>query len=416
MPLLKRLNPLAAVADQAWLSLLSFAIALAFIWGADKIEYGHYILLTTPLLLVQSIQNALVNSPLATILPAAESAAHMQLKSTAISMHLILGGAAALLGGIALFIYGQLTEFEADSLLIAGFSLAIMGTIAREAQRALAYADRTGTRALSSDLVYGSLLLAALSAAVVGNKLTAAVVLAATGFAGLAPLLLRVAAVRGLTIHSGSLRQFWSCGRWALPSVLATWVTLSSYPYFASTHLGVAAVAEIGAARLFLMPIGLITTAWGNWYRPRISRWFTDGDLVSIRRATSTSLGVGALAMSLTAILLFFVYPIVEPLLGPQYQGLQHLVLVWLIYFAIALARNIFMATLMVDANGYRFLHHVTWVALAVAMPSFMLFSANGTIWIVGVLCAIELFQLIVVATKAKGYWQQLASKRGENA
>jgi O-antigen/teichoic acid export membrane protein len=201
-----------------------------------------------------------------------------------------------------------------------------------------------------------------------------------------------------------------------LPSVLATWVTLSSYPYFASTYLDIAAVAEIGAARLFLMPIGLVTTAWGNWYRPLISRWFADGDLVSIKRATNTSLVVGALAMSFTALLLFVAYPMAEPLLGPQYQGLQNLVLIWLIYFALALARNIFMATLMVDANGYRILHHVTWVALALAMPCFMLFSANGAVWVIGILCSIEFFQLIVVVIKATRYWQQLNGRRGENA
>lgn len=416
MTLLKRLNPIAAIADQVWLSLLNFAIALAFIWGAEKVEYGHYILLTTPLLLVQSIQNAVVNSPLATILPAADQDAHLQLKNTAIFIHVLLGGACALFGGVGLFVYGQISGFDTGPLIIGGFSIAIMGTIAREAQRSFAYASRNGARALLADIVYGILLLAALGAAIAGETLTAAVILAATGFSGLAPLLIRIGTFQGLRFHAGSAQQFWSCGRWALPSVLATWITLSSYPYFASTHLGVSAVAEIGAARLFLMPIGLITTAWGNWYRPRISRWFSEGDIGSIKRVTNTSLVLGALAMSFIALLLFFAYPMAEPLLGPQYQGLQNLVLIWLIYFAIALARNIFMATLMINVGGYRILHHMTWVALALAMPCFVFFSENGAVWVVGILCVIELLQLVVVAIKAKGYWQQPSNKRDVNA
>lgn len=416
MSLFKRLNPIAAVADQAWLSLISFAIAFAFILGAEKVEYGHYILLTTPLLLVQSIQNALVNSPLATILPAADPAAHLRLKHTAISIHVFLGGAAALIGAIGLFVYGQIFGLDTDSLLIGGFSLAIMGTISREAQRSFAYASRDGARALFADIVYGVLLLAALVAAIAGEILTSAVVLAATGCAGLAPLFIRMGAFLGFRIDSGSAQQFWSCGRWALPSVLATWIALNSYPYFASTHLGVAAVAEIGAARLLLMPIGLVTTAWGNWYRPRISRWFAEGDIRSIKRVTKTSLGIGTLAMLFIAFFLFVAYPMAEPLLGPQYQGLQSLVLIWLIYFALALARNIFMATLMVDVNGYRILHHVTWVALALAMPCFIFFSANGAEWVVGVLCVIEFLQLVVVASKARGYWLQPGGMRDINA
>lgn len=416
MSILKRLSSIAAIADQAWLSMINFAIALAFIWGAEKAEYGHYILLTTPLLLVQSIQNALINSPLATILPASAPESHLPLKHSAVAIHIFLAGAGALLGAVGLFIYGQASGFNPDALLIGGFSLAILGTIAREAQRAFAYANREGTRALLADLVYGVFLLTALGAAIGGKTLTAAVVLAATGLAGLVPLLPQLTKLQGVRICQKSTLQFWSCGRWALPSVLATWISLNSYPYFASIKLGVDVVAEIGAARLFLMPIGLVTTAWGNWYRPRISQWFAEGDILSIKRTTKASLGITALAMFAIALLLFFGYPIAEPLFGSQYQGLQRLVLIWLLYFTLALARNIFMATLMVDANGYRTLHHVTWIALALAVPSLAIFSVNGAASIVGVLCAIEFLQLIIIASKANGYWKKFGAERGLNA
>ena len=120
--------------------------------------------------------------------------------------------------------------------------------------------------------------------------------------------------------------------------------------------------------------------------------------------------------MTLAALFAFFLYPLAEPLLGPQYQGLRTLVVIWLIYFAIALARNIFMATLMVDANGYRILHHITWAALVLAVPAFVLLSANGAVWVVSVLCATELLQLALVAVKAQEYWHQLDSVWDRNA
>lgn len=410
--MLKRLNSIAAIADQVWLSLINFAIALAFIWGAEKTEYGYYLLLTAPLLFFQSVQNALINSPLATILPASEPNLQSPLRHSAVAIHVFLGGMGALLGGVGLLIYGQVSDFRPDALLVGGFSIAIMGTIAREAQRAFAYANREGSRALLADLVYGFFLLAALGGAVAGKILTAAVILAATGLAGLAPLLPQITKHPVFRIHTESALQLWSCGRWALPSVLATWISLNSYPYFASTCLGVNAVAEIGAARLFLMPIGLLTTAWSNWYRPRISQWFSEGDVRSIRRITKKSLGITALVMSVIALFLVFGYPLAEPFFGAQYQGLRSLVLIWLLYFTLALARNIFMATLMVNVNGYRTLHHVTWVALALAVPSLALFSENGTVWIVGVLCVVEFLQLMIVASKAKGYWQTLERRK----
>lgn len=408
MSRLKRLNPLAAVADQAWLSLLSLVIALAFIRGADKAEYGHYILLTTPLLLVQSIQNALVNSPLATLLPTAQADTLPQFTATAVSMHMAIGGVGAVLGTIGLYVYSLASGVQADPLLIGGFALAIMGTIAREAQRAFAYANQQGIRALQADLVYGVLLLAAIGMAVAGQTLTAAVTLAAIGLAGLTPLLPTLGHLHQLDAHAGSARQFWACGRWALPSVIATWISLNAYPYFASAQLGVAAVADIGAARLFLMPVGLVSTAWGNWYRPRISCWFAEKNLDAIRNTTKHSLMIGMAAMALIMLAVLIAYPLAEPLLGPQYQGLQNLVLVWSLYFTIALARSMFMATLMVDANGYRILHHVTWLALALALPAFMLISGWGTIWVVAVLCVIEALQLTAVMIKANTYWQRL--------
>jgi O-antigen/teichoic acid export membrane protein len=403
----KRLNPLAAVADQAWLSLLSFAISLAFIWGATKAEYGYYLLLLAPLLLIQSIQNAIVNSPLATFLPAADEAGKTRIRTTAATLHIYLALACAVLGLAGLQVYGWLAHFHVSALLLAGFTLAIIGTIARESQRSFAYVQGQGMRALASDLVYGSILLAGIGLAIAGSSLSAGIVLALTGIAGIAPMLLKLGKFEGLQTHADPIKQFWSCGRWALPSVIVTWVNLGSYPYFAGKALGISTVADIGAARLFLMPIGLMMTAWANWYRPRISRLFAAGDVNAIKRITHTSLLVGLAIMALLAVFFLVAYPFLERFLGPQYQGLQPVVLMWLLFFTISLARNFYMATLMIDANGYKILHHITWLALALSLPGFILLSANGALWVVGVLCAVELVQLIMVVTKARQYWSR---------
>lgn len=403
---LRRLNPLAAVADQAWLSLLSFAISLAFIWGAQKHEYGYYLLLVAPLMLAQSIQNAIVNSPLATFLPAAGDSAKPGLKRTAATLHIYLALTGGILGGLGLLAYAYWTGLQIDLVLLAGFALAIVGTIAREAQRSFAYVQGQGIRALSGDLVYGIALLAGIAGAILGDQLTAGIVLLLTGVAGVLPLLAKLSAFQGLQIQPDAMRQFWSCSRWALPSVVVTWINLSAYPYFAERALGLATVADIGAARLFIMPIGLAMTAWSNWYRPRISSWRAAGDINAIKRLTHASLLVGWGGMTLVAMGVVFAYGYIEPLLGAQYMGLQPLVLMWLFFFALALARTVYMATLMTDANGYRVLHHITWLALSLSIPGFVLFSERGAVWVIGVLCMVELIQLGFVRTQAKAYWK----------
>ncbi len=411
MSLIKRLNPLAAVVDQAWLSLLNFAISIAFIWGATKTEYGYYILLLAPLLLIQSLQNAIVNSPLATFLPSAADAEKTRTKATAASLHIYLGLVCGVLGFMGLWVYGLITRTHIDILLLSGFTLAIAGTIAREAQRSFAYVQGQGLRALAGDLLYGLVLLTGIAMALAGSDLSAGIVLLITGVAGLAPLITKMAKFEGLQTHAGPLREFWSCSRWALPSVIVTWLNLSSYPFFAGKALGLSAVADIGAARLFLMPIGLMMTAWSNWYRPKISGWRAAGNIRAITSVTNRSLQVGLAGMIMLAAVFMFAYPWIETFLGDQYQGLQTLVLMWLLFFSISMVISIYTATLMTDAAGYKVLHHITWLALALSLPGFILLSHNGALWVVGVLCAVELLQAVLVISKARQYWKRLEEK-----
>ena len=409
MTIFKRLNPFAAVVDQMWLSLLSFAISLAFIWGGSKTEYGFYILLMAPLLLVQSIQNAVVNSPLATFLAAATEADKPKIRSTAASLHIYLALLCGLLGGVGLLIYANVSELQLNALLLAGFALAIVGTIARESQRSFAYVQGQGVRALAGDLVYGVVLLAGIALAVLNQQLTAGFVLLFTGIAGLVPLLPKTVRFRGLQTHAEPIRQFWSCGRWALPSVVVTWISLSSYPYFAEHALGLAAVAEIAAARLFLMPVGLLIPAWGNWYRPQISQLFSTGDVEGIKRITHVSLLVGLISMSLLAVVLMAAFPFFEQFLGTDYHGLKPIILMWLLFFSLTMMRSFYLATLLVDDQGYKAFHHTSWSALGVSLPAFIFLSEKGVMWVVGVLCIVELIQMLVVSHMARQYWRRLS-------
>lgn len=413
LSLLRRwFNPIAAVVDQAWLSFLNFVITMAFILGATKSEYGYYIIFVTPLFLVQSIQNAIINSPLATFLPVVNDKDKSDVQKTAVSLHIYLAFVGAILGVSGLAIYQHWVGLSIDNLLLVGFSLAVIGTIAREAQRSFAYVQGQGVQALSGDMMYGATLLAGIALAFLGGQLTAGLVLLLTGIAGIVPLLARLPNFHGLQIHPDHMRQFWSCGRWALPSVIVTWISLSAYPYFAEHALGLAAVADIGAARIFLMPIGLVMTAWSNWYRPRISAWLSAGDVAATKRLTRQSLLGGWAALIVLATLIVLVYPFIEPALGEQYAGLQPLVLIWLLFFALSSTRNVYMATLMTDAQGYKILHHITWFALALSLPGFLLFSRNGALWVVGVLCVVELAQLVLVMINTSGYWKRAASGR----
>ena len=400
MATMKRLNLLAAVIDQVFLSLLSFGISLAFILATSKTEYGYYLLLLAPLLLVQGVQNAIINSPLATFLPASDENHKYKLRRTAVSLHIFLAFAAAGIGLVGLATYEYWAGRKLNIMLLTGFSVAVIGTISREAQRSLSFVQGQGVQAFMGDLAYGAALFMGIAWATLGDNLTAGIALLLTGIAGTLPLLAKLSKFEGIKIYPETISQLWSCGRWALPSVIVTWANLSAYPYFAENALGLAAVADIGAARLFFVPVGLLVTAWSNWYRPRISAWMSLGDIDAVKRITHQSLFGGWVAISVFAVLISTTYPLIESALGKQYIGLESLVLMWFLFFALNLARNIYMATLMTNAQGYKILHHITWLAMALSLPGFVLFSDNGTLWIVGVLCAIELVQSVLIVVK----------------
>jgi O-antigen/teichoic acid export membrane protein len=406
---LNRSGPAAAIIDQAWLSLLNFSVAFAFIRSGTKEEYGSYLLLLAPLLLVQGIQNGVVNSPLATLLPSAGQGAERDIIcAVARGLNVSLAILCAALGGGGLLAYGYFAHVELTSLLAGGFALAIAGTIARESQRAFAYARGDGVRALMGDIAYGAILLGGVGIAIVMLRVSAGTILLLMGVAGLAPLAISTVARRGeVSADLYQLQRFWSCARWAIPSVVATWISLSSYPYFAGRALGVSAVADIGAARLFLMPIGVVMTAWANWYRPRISGWISKGNIQAVKNVTKRSLVAGMVAVAILAFLVVVAYPKFEAVLGPKYEGLRSLVLVWLLFFALSLVRNIFMASLMTNPGGYRVLHHISWMALGLSVVGFLLFAPLGAIWIVAVLCAVEAVQTMLVARYSIRGWKR---------
>lgn len=410
MKVSSRLNPLGAIADQAFLSLLGLTVSMILITTVSKQEYGYYVLLGSMLLLVQSIQNALINSPVATLLPASGPETKEALKRTAVTLHMILAGAGALLAGVLLWGYLRVTGDAGEvvrTALCLGFALAVMGTVIREAQRSLNYVQGQGIQAFLGDLVYGALLLAGLGLAAWNRVLDAATALALTGLAATLPLLGRVGGMQGAPIHRPSMTSIWSCARWALPSVLLTWINLTSFSTVAAYFAGLAAVADLGASRLFVMPLGLLATAWGNWYRPKFSGWLPAGDVVSVRRVTNVSSAAAIVFSVVLTLVLLTGYPWIEPLLGAEYSGLQALVLAWLVYFTLAFVRNVYMATLMTDPGGYRILHHVTMFAVLGSVPCYLVFAERGPLWIIGTLCVVEVLQLALIVPRARHYWER---------
>ena len=407
MKIKQKISPIAAVIDQALLSFLNFSISIFFVWGASKDQYGYYLLLITPLLLVQSVQSALINSPLATYLPASLSEKKERIVSTAQLMHGWLAAVCTLLAVFALLLIGAFSLVSVSGFLVVSFCLAIIGTIAREGQRSICYVMGKGVGALWKDFQYGVILLLGLVFAFYKNIISAEFVLLAIGSSAIFVVLIGYSNSEKWVFDRSVVRDFWLCGRWALPSVFATWLSLNSYPYFAKHFIGVSAVADIGASRLLLMPVGLLITAWSNWFRPRISGWYARGQIDEIVSLTRKCFFWVGFTFIFFLLFVWLGYGFFELIVGVEYRGLKPVVIAWSVFFFLSFLRNVGMASLMVNSEGYKILHHLTWVGFFISIFSLFVFSSRGSVWVVGVLSLVEFFQLVVVLVNARIFWEK---------
>lgn len=400
---------LSAALDQAWLSLLNLSLALAFIRWGSKLDYGYYAMLQTPMLLAQGALNALVLSPLATRLPAAAEHERAALRAFALRAIGWLSAVAALLGALLLAAAGALWLDWVDATAAGAFGLAMAGLLLRDGVRAQAYAEGQAPRALRGDLLYGGLLLSGLLGLILAERVALVPVMMAGAVAGLAPLLMGWRRSATEATPGAEWREFWRLGRWALPGVAVTWVTLSAYPLVAGAVLGAGAAADISAARLFLMPAALGLVAWSNLFRPRFSRLFADGQRGEMARISRRSMALGGLALAVYAGLILAAYPWLSRLLGADYGELRLLVLAWAVYFMLAQLRGVFSASLMVSEAGYRQLHHMGWCAMLLCLAGLALLAPHGILWIVATLCAVELLQVCWTGHLARRLWRATA-------
>jgi O-antigen/teichoic acid export membrane protein len=165
-------------------------------------------------------------------------------------------------------------------------------------------------------------------------------------------------------------------GRWTLPGMLVTWGQNTGYAYIAAGLLGSAAVGELSAARLFIVPLNILMSAWGKIFVPRAGALLAGGQRAAvIAQCRRNALGVlgAALAYSAGIALLFALggarwLPAGYARVGPLVGG-------WCAFGVISLER--YVATQALLAHGaFRTLLRcalasavVTIAAVAVLIP-----------------------------------------------
>ncbi len=163
--------------DQALLSGLNFLISIVLIKTVSKPEYGYYSIFFSIILFMGSIQNAVINTPLAVLLITKKGDEKRKyVGSLFFGQYLLLFPLAfiGIIGGIITF-YFNLLESSLSAIIVA-ISLASIGILCREFLRAYFFANETPNTVLIIDVLYVILIIILGFLAYIFSQLNVAVV------------------------------------------------------------------------------------------------------------------------------------------------------------------------------------------------------------------------------------------------
>ncbi|MFK8252506.1 lipopolysaccharide biosynthesis protein [Ancylobacter terrae] len=321
--------------DQALLSGFSLALNLVLLAHVPADQFGLFTYALTVLLILTSLQNALIVTPIGVNLPGRPEAVQQETLAALLTAdHLLrLALAPAVLALCALTSGDPLFAFAAAAMCLAG--------LWRETQRGIAFTLMRPHRALFIDAlsVGGSILLIlalwhlldpvpALLLGIAGGN-AAAVLIAAGGH--------RLA---GIGKALADYRTVWRETRWTLAGAATTEAQYRGYVIMVEALRGGAVLGEVQAGRVLMGPMPLLVSAWGRISRPAMTRALVEGDMDGARRTLFLGTA-GVMIMSLVYLgVLAIGWRWIEPLVfHGRYPGIGAMSAAWGVAMLVAMAQ-----------------------------------------------------------------------------
>jgi O-antigen/teichoic acid export membrane protein len=326
-----------SVLDQLLLSALNLLIGAAFVVLSPKEEYGNYVLVFGFLLLLSSIQNALVNTPLTANGSKLTGEARARFIEGMYGVQTAACVVTALVLGVGVWLW-PVGDRHGHLVLAAATVVAVFGSWMREFRRTEGFLEQRPTSVLWGDLAYVALCCAALGVELaVRHRLSATGALMWVGLAGILTGLRRPSALR-----PPDWVLLWPQVRWTLPNVVVTWLQGNSFPYFAAIIAGTRGAADLAAARLFVMPISLLAVGWARVFQPQAGEKLADSDPeAALAMARTGALQLFSVGIGYGVLLLGFGALGGWRLLPAQYSGITTPIILWWIYFLVSSTRGV---------------------------------------------------------------------------
>ncbi len=329
-----------ALIDQAVLSLFNLALNLVLIRLAAPAEFGRFIFAAAVVLVLTSLQNALVSTPLSIMLPGRPPAEQEEVARTIISFDFVFRCAAAFSAPII----GLMASDDFGFLVAIG--LATFTTLGRETARSLALAHERVFQCLRIDLTAIGGTIAAVAAlwwwlppaiaSLVGIAIGNLVAMVAIT-SDPSPRRLKVSAA-----ISAYRQQCWADTRWSLIGAGTTEVQYRSYVFALELFRDATTLAAVQAGRLLLGPLPLVVAAWGRVARPAMARDLAAGNPRTMIRLTVQGMSYVMAIGVLYCAALYVAWPLAEAwVFRGKYQDAGAMTAAWAGYMFVVICHMV---------------------------------------------------------------------------
>jgi O-antigen/teichoic acid export membrane protein len=346
----------SAVASQVVLSGANFLAGLLLIRHTHGHEYSLYVLVQASVILANTVQGAWLTGPL-TVVAARKGAEDRRamvstIKNTQRKALLWV----LLIVQLVIFVGYWLHFTDGENLLLlAGTTLVCWMTLRREYLRSILLIYSRPHSVLIADVIYSVIFVAGIGAAVLNQTYAVALIIAALcASAFVSEALASRMFARSPGWEQGgnarpALRELSKLGNWSLVGAIIYWAFTQSYSFLLAGRLGLAAVADVNAIRLMLMPAILLTVGVMSLLGPTAATWHAEAGLAPLlRRLGGFFLGIGLLDLIYLSMLWTCRDWLLGTVLRKHVAQPDELLALWTLVAIIALAREILQVALLV--------------------------------------------------------------------
>lgn len=333
-----------SILTQAVLSITNFIVAFSVARYAAKSEYGMYVILFSIMGIAAAYQGALINTPLTVLAPKKESTEkHLFLSGLAFGQWLFFLPPALLsiiIGSIYSFFHHDLSILKYILVLLAASSTYLL----REFIRTVNYSKLRIYLLVKMDALFVLLIALGIGLLIALQKISCS---SSITLLGIGYFLASVFAIfyahevyylRWEPIKK-ALTETWQYSRWTLVGVTGDLLKTRTYIYIVTASLSLQILADLSAARLFVMPLGLFLNSTGKIILAKGAELLNKGRVGRFKKFVSSICCFLIIIAILYFTFLWLFCDYFISFLGDKYSGIKLFVFLWAIYFMIYVLR-----------------------------------------------------------------------------